>query len=92
MKKNKMMRIAGGLLIAVLLTTSIISGTFAKYVTTGSAADEARVARFGVTVTGSGSLFAKNYYSVKSGSSNNAAPDGTADDDNVVLTVESQTG
>lgn len=63
MKKNRMMRIASLLLVAVLLTTSIISGTFAKYVTEGSKADNARVAKFGVEVVASGSLFAKNYFS-----------------------------
>ena len=50
MKKNKMMRIASVLLVAVLLTTSAISGTFAKYVTTESGSDSARVAKWGVTV------------------------------------------
>ena len=47
MKKNKMMRTASGLLVATLLTTSIISGTFAKYVTTASGEDSARVAKWG---------------------------------------------
>lgn len=61
MKKNKIMRLAGVLLIAVLLTTSIISGTFAKYVTTGSVTDSARVAKFGVQVTAGGELFSKTY-------------------------------
>ena len=51
MKKNKMMRIASVLLIAVLMTTCAISGTFAKYVTEGSAADTARVAKWGVQIT-----------------------------------------
>ena len=50
MKKNKMMRIASALLIAVLLTTCAISGTFAKYVTSKDGHDEARVAKWGVTV------------------------------------------
>lgn len=61
MKKNKMMRLASGLLVAVLITTSTISGTFAKYVTSDSASDTARVAKFGVTVTATGNLFDKNY-------------------------------
>lgn len=52
MKKNKMMRLASGLLVAVLITTSTISGTFAKYTTSGTATDTARVAKWGVTVTG----------------------------------------
>ena len=36
------------LLVAVMLTTCVISGTFAKYVTKDSANDSARVAKFGV--------------------------------------------
>lgn len=61
MKKNKMMRLASSLLVAVLLTSSVISGTFAKYVTEDTANDSARVARFGVTVTVDGSLFEDSY-------------------------------
>ncbi len=62
MKKNYMMRTASGLLIAVMLTSSIISGTLAKYTTSGSSTDSARVAHFGVTVSGSGdSAFATEY-------------------------------
>ena len=61
MKKNKMMRIASVLLVAVILTTCAISGTFAKYVTSGSGTDSARVAKFGVTVTANGDVFAKEY-------------------------------
>lgn len=54
MKKSKFMRVAAILMAAVLLTTCAISGTFAKYVTSGSrAAEEARVAKWGVTITGS---------------------------------------
>lgn len=51
MKKNKMMRIASVLLIAVLMTTCAISGTFAKYVTEADGSDNARVAKFGVVVS-----------------------------------------
>ena len=50
MKKNRMMRVASALLVAVLLTTCVISGTFAKYVTTEGGSDFARVAKWGVTV------------------------------------------
>lgn len=50
MKKNRMMRVASALLVAVLLTTCAISGTFAKYTTSGSAGDSARVAEWGVAV------------------------------------------
>lgn len=61
MKKNKMMRIASVLLVAVILTTCAISGTFAKYVTKDDASETARVAKFGVTVTAAGSLYGEDY-------------------------------
>ena len=61
MKKNRMMRLASVLLVLTLLTTSMISGTFAKYVSAGSAQDAARVAKWGVTVEASGSLFGRQY-------------------------------
>lgn len=50
MKKNVMMRMACFLLVAVLISTSAISGTYAKYVTSDTGHDEARVAKFGVEV------------------------------------------
>lgn len=61
MKKNKMMRLASGLLVAVLITTSTISGTFAKYTTADTATDSARVAKWGVTVTATDTMFAEAY-------------------------------
>ena len=47
MKKNTMMRVASALLVAVLLTTCAISGTFAKYVSSAETSDTARVAKWG---------------------------------------------
>lgn len=67
MKKNKMLRLASALLILTLLTTSIIGGTFAKYVTTESGSDTARVAKFGVVATVSGDLFGSTYAAVDNG-------------------------
>lgn len=67
MKKNRMMRVASALLVAVLLTTCAISGTFAKYTTSADAEDTARVAKWGVNVTAAGDeAFATTY--------NDAAP------------------
>lgn len=84
MKKNVMMRVAAMLLVCVLASTCGISGTFAKYVTQGSADDTARVAKFGVVVTGSGFLFAETYKSV--GEGNNPG------DSSATLTVVSSNG
>lgn len=61
MRKNKMMRAASALLVAVLLTTSTISGTFAKYVTQDSASDTARVAKWGVELQVVGNLYGETY-------------------------------
>ena len=61
MRKNKMMRLASSLLVAVLITTSMISGTFAKYTTSDAAQDSARVAKWGISVEASGNLFGKHY-------------------------------
>ncbi len=61
MRKNKMLRMASALLILVLLTTSVVGGTFAKYVTTAEGTDTARVAKWGVTFTAGSDLFAESY-------------------------------
>ena len=55
MMKNKMMRAASVLLVAVLLSTCAISGTFAKYVTSATGTDNARVAKWGITMTNNSS-------------------------------------
>ncbi len=60
--KNKMMRIASILMVAVLLTVCAVSSTFAKYVTTANASDTARVAKWGIIITQEGDgLFATQY-------------------------------
>lgn len=61
MKKNIMMRLASFLLVAVLISTSAISGTYAKYVTKGEGFDSARVAKFGVNVEATTTMFATTY-------------------------------
>ncbi len=60
--KNKMMRIASVLLVAALITTCAISGTFAKYVTKVSGEDSARVAKWGIVLDiASDGIFAEKY-------------------------------
>lgn len=72
MKTNKMLRAAAALLILVLLTTGIVGSSFAKYTATGSASDTARVAKWGVTITTSGSLYSDAY--AASGAANGNLP------------------
>ena len=70
MKKNVMMRVASIMLVLVLMTSSVISGTFAKYVSSTEASATARVAKWGVEfVTNSNDLFKPqyNYKAVPSG-------------------------
>lgn len=90
MKKNKTMRVASLLLVAVLLTTCVISGTYAKYVTSGETSDTARVAKFGVEVTAESDLFLDMYetddtdyegtYSVVASNDDNVVAPGTEGD------------
>lgn len=56
-----MLRLASVLLVLTLLTTSIIGGTFAKYTSSGSVRDTARVAKWGVEIKTSGSLYSDAY-------------------------------
>ena len=65
MKKNFMMRAASVLLVAVMLTTCAISGTFAKYITADDASDSARVAKWGVKIVAEGTLFDDAYQNTK---------------------------
>ena len=69
MKKNVMMRVASALLVAVLMTTCAISGTFAKYTTEASGNDSARVAKwgFGTATIDFENLFNKQYTDVANG-------------------------
>lgn len=91
MKKNKAMRAAGGLFIATMLTTSVISGTYAKYVTENSGSDSARVAVFGVEIKASGDLFGQTYFDVENGNTPGGPSDGVggADMEPATLTVYS---
>lgn len=50
MKKNIAMRVAAILFILTMISTCAFSTTFAKYVTSDSASDSARVAKWGVVV------------------------------------------
>ena len=52
MKKNRMMRIAAFLLVAALLSICVVSGTYAKYTSTISGSDSARVAKWDIKVGG----------------------------------------
>ena len=63
MKKSKLMRVAALLMVAVLLTTCAISGTFAKYIENANTeAQTARVAKWGVKITADATgLFASEY-------------------------------
>ena len=71
MKKNRFIKLASGLLVLCLMTTCVIGATLAKYTTAGSGADTARVAKWGVTVSASGSLFGKAYASNSAGANAN---------------------
>ena len=61
MKKNKFLKVAGAIFTMCLITTCAIGTTFAKYTTGSSASDTARVAKWGVEVSASGTMFGTAY-------------------------------
>lgn len=65
MKTNKMLRLASILLVAAMVSTCAISGTFAKYVTSNTGTDTARVAEFGVRITANGQMFKDAYNGIE---------------------------
>ena len=90
LKNNRTMRSAVLLLALVLITSCFVGGTFAKYVTSGDAADLARVAKWGVTVTAheTGDVFAKAYdTTVKSSSSDKVVAPGTKKENATLVTL-----
>ena len=61
MKKNRWLRASGVMLALCLLSTGLMWGSYAKYVTSDAAEDAARVAKWGVSISASGNLFGGNY-------------------------------
>lgn len=62
MKKNMFMRLAMALVLLVLVTTSAVGGTYAKYVSSNTASDSARVAKWGVVIkAGAFDMFDEKY-------------------------------
>ena len=72
MKKNVMMRVASIMLVLVLMSSSVISGTFAKYVTSADSEDTARVAKWGVVATVTGNAFDYQYETTDTSYTNTA--------------------
>ena len=80
MKKNRMMRLASILLVLVLMTSSVVGGTFAKYTTSATSEDSARVANWGFERTNSmdlTNLFLGSYNNVASNNGDDVIAPGT---------------
>lgn len=60
-KKINFLRAGALTMVLALGTTCFMSGTLAKYVTSGQGSDSARVAKFGVKITANGETFAEAY-------------------------------
>lgn len=67
MKKNVFLKLASALLVLCLASTCAIGTTFAKYTTADRASDTARVAKWGMVVSTSGTLFGTSYAENASG-------------------------
>lgn len=92
-KKNWTLRAAVLMLALVLITSCFVGGTFAKYVTSGTGGDHARVAKWGVTVAahGTGDIFAQSYdNTVISETKDNVVAPGTKKDNATLVTLSGQ--
>ena len=93
LKKNWTLRAAVLMLALVLITSCFVGGTFAKYVTSGTGGDNAKVAKWGVTVTAheTGDIFAKSYDNtvIAEGEYKVIAP-GTKKDNAALVTLSGQ--
>lgn len=80
MKKTGFMRAALLLLVLTLITSCFVGGTFAKYTTSTTGSDSARVAYWGFDQAASTEikLFDKNYTNVVSGNGENIVAPGTS--------------
>ena len=101
LKNNRTMRAAVLLLALVLITSCFVGGTFAKYVTSGTGGDQARVAKFGVTVAATDNSMFKTKYatddqqantagisaSVESTTKDNLVAPGTKADDAFIFSI-----
>jgi hypothetical protein len=54
--RNRLSRVLAVLIMLTLVSTSLLGGTLARYVTTGSGMDHARVAKWGVVITAEDAL------------------------------------
>lgn len=98
-KKHWTLRAAGLLFALVLITSCFVGGTFAKYVTSKSASDSARVARFGVVIEAhDNTAFKTTYDTVDAGTSvsfnsvattttDSLVAPGTGEDDAATLSI-----
>lgn len=77
-----MVRLVALLVITLTFTMCFVSGTFAKYVTSGNVTDEGRVAKWGVEISGTANMFAKEY--AKDNSSFTLAANTVVSTENVV--------
>ena len=60
-RSSMMVRLVAVLAVTMMFTMCFVGGTFAKYTTSGTSNDSATVAKWGVTVTGYATTFAKEY-------------------------------
>lgn len=98
-KKHWTLRAAGLLFALVLITSCFVSGTFAKYVTSKSASDTARVAKFGVVIEAQDNTAFKTTYdtvdagtsvsfnSVATSTTDSLVAPGTKEDNAVILSI-----
>lgn len=66
-RSSMMVRLVAVLAVVMMFTMCFVGGTFAKYTTSKSGTDSARVAKWGVQITGEATTFAKEYEKTDAG-------------------------
>ena len=84
MKKNMFMRLAMALVLLVLVTTSAVGGTYAKYTTSADKTDTARVAKWGVQLAIAGDSMFDNEYATEDTKYTGAVSVKSVDDKTIV--------
>ena len=90
MKNIKMLAIAA-LLVAVAITSYSVSGTYAKYTTSKTYTDSARVAKWGIGMTNEVNLFSSDYVDVVSADGKDVVAPGTQGNYTFALTGTPET-
>ena len=84
-EKNRFIKLAWGMSVVVLITVIIFGNSIAKYITTSSTSEEARVAKWGLNATTTLDLFETSYGDFVDGDEDKVIAPGTSGSFNFII-------